>query len=72
MKFQTMKNKILFRILLASVLTVSVAIPAGPPTPTNTVQTLEGIRKKHNLSALAVVVVKDGQICDRAAVGIRK
>jgi len=35
-------------------------------------QTLEAIRKKHDLPALAVVVVKDGQICRRAAVGVRK
>ncbi len=35
-------------------------------------QTLETIRKKYNLPALAAVVVKDGQICDRAAVGVRK
>jgi len=33
---------------------------------------LEGIRKKHDLPALAVVVVNDGRICDRIAVGIRK
>ncbi len=30
------------------------------------------IRTKHNLPALAIVVVKDGKICDRAAVGVRK
>ena len=35
-------------------------------------QNFEAIRKKHDLPALAVVVVKDGQICDRAAVGVRK
>ena len=34
--------------------------------------TLEGIRKKHDLPALAAVVVKDGRICGRAAVGVRK
>ena len=33
---------------------------------------MEVLRKKHNLPALAVVVVKDGRICDRAAVGVRK
>lgn len=38
----------------------------------NTFQTLEVIRQKHSLPALAVVVVKDGQICDRAAMGVRK
>lgn len=35
-------------------------------------QALEVIRKKHDLPALAAVVVKDGQICDRVAVGVRK
>jgi len=33
---------------------------------------LEAIRKQHDLPALAVVVVKDGKVCDRAAVGVRK
>ena len=33
---------------------------------------IEAIRQKHDLPALAVVVVKDGQICDRVAVGVRK
>ena len=33
---------------------------------------LEAIRAKYNFPALAVVVVKDGKICDRAAVGVRK
>jgi CubicO group peptidase (beta-lactamase class C family) len=40
--------------------------------PADTTQALEIIRKKYNFPALAVVVVKDGKICDRAAVGIRK
>jgi CubicO group peptidase (beta-lactamase class C family) len=35
-------------------------------------EVLEGIRKKHDLPALAGVVVKNGKICDRAATGIRK
>ncbi len=40
--------------------------------PDSTSQVLESIRKKHKIPALAVVVVKGGQICDRAAVGVRK
>jgi CubicO group peptidase (beta-lactamase class C family) len=40
--------------------------------PADTTQALETIRKKYDLPALAVVVVKDGKICDRAAVGVRK
>jgi CubicO group peptidase (beta-lactamase class C family) len=45
------------------------AAPSTLPSPS---QTIESIRKKHDLPALAVVVVKDGQICDRVAVGVRK
>jgi CubicO group peptidase (beta-lactamase class C family) len=33
---------------------------------------LEAIRTKYDLPALAVVVVKDGRICERGAVGVRK
>jgi CubicO group peptidase (beta-lactamase class C family) len=33
---------------------------------------LKSILEQHRLSGLAVVVVKDGIICDRAAVGVRK
>jgi CubicO group peptidase (beta-lactamase class C family) len=68
-----MTNSIVFGILLASAWTVSVlTVAAAQSTPADSAQALEVIRKKHNLPALAVVVVKDGQICDRAAVGIRK
>ena len=35
-------------------------------------QAIEAIRAAHKLPALAVVVVKDGKICDRVAVGLRK
>src|SRR2546427_10466578 len=68
-----MKIRPLFEILLVSGLTVGViTVSAAPSTPTDTAQALEAIRKKHNLPALAVVVVRDGRICDRAAVGVRK
>jgi CubicO group peptidase (beta-lactamase class C family) len=71
-QIQTMKNKISFGILLVAALIVSGAsVSAAPPT-NNMAQILEDIRKKHGLPALAVVVVKDGIICDRAAVGVRK
>jgi len=33
---------------------------------------IEVIRKQHDVPALAVVVTQDGQICDRAAAGVRK
>jgi CubicO group peptidase (beta-lactamase class C family) len=68
-----MKMRPLFEILLVSVVTASViTVSAAPSTPTDTGQALEIILKKHHLPALAVVVVRDGQICDRAAVGVRK
>jgi CubicO group peptidase (beta-lactamase class C family) len=52
-------------------LTLCDVVLAGSPTD-DTATTLETIRKKHDLPALAVAVVKDGKICDRAAVGVRK
>ncbi len=38
----------------------------------DTLHVLEAIRRQYALPALAVVVVKDGRICDRAASGVRK
>jgi CubicO group peptidase (beta-lactamase class C family) len=45
---------------------------AQPALPADTTQLLEVLRKQYSLPALAVVVVKDGKIRDRAAVGVRK
>jgi len=68
-----MKNKILFGILPVSALLVwVVTATAAPTTPADMTPALEAIRNKHDLPALAVVVAKDGQICDRVAVGVRK
>jgi CubicO group peptidase (beta-lactamase class C family) len=72
-----MKNKALFGTVLTSAMTVSMTVyvmtvSAAPITSADMSQTLEVIRKKHDLPALAVVVVKDGQICDRVTVGVRK
>lgn len=38
----------------------------------DTLHALETIRRQYALPALAAVVVKDGRICDRAALGVRK
>lgn len=58
-----------------AVLGVSVygtcAAPASS-SPVDSTSIIEAIRRKHELPALAVVVVKDGKICDRAATGVRK
>jgi CubicO group peptidase (beta-lactamase class C family) len=48
------------------------AVEAQAAAPTNTIEIVEGIRKRYKLPALAVVVVKDGRVCDRAALGVRK
>jgi CubicO group peptidase (beta-lactamase class C family) len=72
-KNQTMKTTIIVTILLSAVLAIGVILVAAPPRSTTAPgQPLETIRKEHDLPALAVVVIKDGQICDRAAVGVRK
>jgi CubicO group peptidase (beta-lactamase class C family) len=69
------RGKMNFPICLAGALVSILILPnislAGAP-PGDTAAVLETIRKKHDLPALAVAVVKDGKICDRAAVGVRK
>ncbi len=55
-----------------TLINVSRAADVASTPAAGTAQTLESIRQKHDLPALAVVVVKDGKICDRAAVGVRK
>jgi CubicO group peptidase (beta-lactamase class C family) len=72
-KNQTMKTTILLTILLLAVLAVGVLVASAlAPAAGTPDQPLEAIRKQYNLPALAVVVVKDGQICDRAVAGVRK
>ena len=58
-------------------LVVALAASAGharaqPASASGTSKSLEALRKQYNLPALAVVVVKEGKICDRAAMGLRK
>ncbi len=68
-----MKNQIrfgLWQILFFVVLAITTFADASQTN--DTTQTVETIRKKYDLPALSVVVVKDGQICDRAATGVRK
>jgi CubicO group peptidase (beta-lactamase class C family) len=48
------------------------AADAESTASADTSQILETFRKRFDFPALAVVVVKDGKICDRAAVGVRK
>ena len=72
-KNNPMKITLIITVLLLAVLAIGVILAAAPsPSDATPTPTLESIRKKHGLPALAVVVVKNGQICDREAVGVRK
>jgi len=51
-------------------LIIAQEIPQQPPPDTKHV--LEKVRKKYGFPGLAVIVVKDGRVCDLAAAGIRK
>lgn len=59
--------KMTISLLLLAVFAAGVAIAED-----STDKTLETIRKKYDLPALATVVVNDCGICDRGAVGVRK
>lgn len=50
----------------------TIALIAHAATNANLGTGFEAIRKKHGVPALAVIATKDGQIVDRAAVGVRK
>jgi CubicO group peptidase (beta-lactamase class C family) len=67
-----MKYTLVFETVLASTLSLAVATAPGASVTPDMTGALEVIRKKHDLPALAVVVVKDGRICGRAAAGVRK
>src|SRR5439155_25922003 len=59
-------------LLVLALFRAGMACAADSSLPANTAEALEIIRKKNDLPALAVVVVKEGRICDRAATGVRK
>jgi len=72
-----MTKTVLIGILLISLGAIVFVRGKEPKTPAIDYSApvshmLEVIRKKYDFPALAVVVVKDGKICDRAAVGVRK
>jgi CubicO group peptidase (beta-lactamase class C family) len=68
-----MKNKIRFGLWLTLFFFVLATTTfADAPQTNDTTQIVEAIRKKYDLPALSVVVVKDGAICDRVATGVRK
>src|SRR5215471_9480155 len=50
----------------------SFATQAESDSTTSTTNRLQALKDKYNLPALAVLVVKDGVVCERAAVGVRK
>jgi CubicO group peptidase (beta-lactamase class C family) len=57
-------------LLVLAVSTIAL-LSHGEPKP-RPLTGLEAICKDHDLPALAVVVTRDGQICDRAVAGVRK
>jgi hypothetical protein len=59
-----MKYKLLFETVLASTLVLAIATAPGAALTPDMTGASEVIRKKHDLPALSVVVVKDGQICN--------
>ncbi len=59
-------------VALSTVLPGALGAQAAAGAQADTPQILKNIQRKYNFPALAVVVVKDGKICDRAAVGVRK
>ena len=59
-------------IPFALIFLVPFTLLAASPTNSTPDPSMETIRKKYDLPALAVVVVKDGKICERDAVGVRK
>ncbi len=80
-KNPTMTITILLGVLLVAGLTAGVILAAAPPAanpapnPASNAApnpALEAIRKKYDLPALALVVMQDGRICERGAVGVRK
>ena len=66
-------NSLLYLGGLLAIESLAAAAPTtATPQQTNAAAILETLRKNRDLPALAVIVVKDGKICDRAAVGVRK
>ena len=65
-------NYLLYVAILMAMLSNAANSVLVSAQPTNAASVLEALRKKHNLFALAIVVVKDGKICDWVAVGVRK
>lgn len=57
-------------VLLGAAALSAIAAPGA--SPQDSAGVIETLRRKHELPALAMVVVKDGKICDRAAAGLRK
>src|SRR5690349_17313988 len=58
--------------LLASLTAFMLTASGAPVAPSQLNQGIEDIRRKYELPALAVVVVKGGLVCDRVALGVRK
>ena len=67
-----MRAPVVLLLFLFSPFSIAAIAAAPSSSVAADEQRLENIRKKYHLPALATVVVKDGRICDRIAVGVRK
>jgi CubicO group peptidase (beta-lactamase class C family) len=65
-------SPLLIAALALALATTDLRAAEAASASADTTRTIEALRKKHNLPAIALVVVKDGRICDRAATGVRK
>lgn len=72
MQMNTMKTKRPLGPVLLVVAASTIAIITHATMKTEPAIGIAAICKEHNLPALTVVVVKDGRICEREAVGVRK
>lgn len=68
----TMKTKKPLGPLILVLAVCAIALIAHAASDASSGPGLDAIRKKHDVPALAVIATKDGQIVDRAAVGVRK
>jgi CubicO group peptidase (beta-lactamase class C family) len=70
----TMRKLTIFITLMSVAFLALVVYSVSHPRSRKAIdgESLESIRKNHNLPALSVIAMKDGQICDQSALGLRK
>lgn len=59
-------------LVLCTTLSLALRMNAEPSNSVSTAQILQEAKAKHKVPGMAVVVMKDGVVCDRAVAGVRK